>query len=63
MSEPKVVATIPAGEWGRLVERAMSAEAAIARVEALADAWDERKRPGMVGVATAIRAALRGEDA
>jgi len=33
--------------------------AALARVEALADEWDEARRPGMVGISKAIRAALR----
>lgn len=49
-------------------ERTHAAEAEVAtlratlqRIEDLADRWDERVRPGMVGIAKGIRAALRNE--
>lgn len=42
--------------------RAEVAEAKIARVEALTDDWDEKRRPGMVGISTALREALRGDQ-
>lgn len=38
-----------------LLNRLEAAEAAVARVEALAELWD---RPGMVGIAPRLRAAL-----
>lgn len=34
----------------------------VARIEALADRWDEKNYPGMIGIATGIRAALNGTD-
>lgn len=38
--------------------RAEAAEAVVANVRALADEWDERRRPGMVGISTRLRAVL-----
>lgn len=51
------------GLWRTEHERAERLRARLARVEALADRWDEKNFPGMIGISKGIRKALADPEA